>query len=132
MPDRSGRMPGWNLVLRFLLELAALAGLAFAGWQLADGALSVVLAVVLPLAAAVAWGVFAVPGDPSRGGAAPVPVPGAVRLALELLVLGGGAVAVGVAGAPVLAAVLGALIVLHLAFSGGRLRWLLRQRGEVR
>jgi hypothetical protein len=120
-------MPAWNLVLRFLLELAALAGLAVAGWRLATGPLAIVLAVMLPLVAAVCWGVFAVPDDPSRSGNAPVPVPGAVRLALELLVFGGGAAAIAVAGAPIIAAGFGALIVLHLAFSGPRLRWLLRQ-----
>lgn len=120
-------MPAWNLALRFLLEVAALTGLAFAGWRLADGSLAVVMAVVLPLLAAASWGVFTVPNDPSRSGRSPVPVPGAVRLVLELLVLGGGAAAVAVAGAPAFAAVMGALIVLHLAFSGHRLRWLLQQ-----
>jgi hypothetical protein len=128
MPERPGGMPAWNLALRFLLEVAALAGLAFAGWRLANGALSIVMAVTLPLVAAAFWGVFTVPNDPSRSGKSPVPVSGAVRLALELLVLGGGAVAVAVAGAPIVAAILGALIVLHLGFSGHRLRWLLRQK----
>jgi hypothetical protein len=125
--DHPGGVPAWNLVLRFLLELGALAGFAFAGWRLFDGPAAVVLAVLLPLVAAVAWGVFTVPDDPSRGGRSPVAVPGAIRLALELLVFFGGAVAIAVAGAPVVAAVFGALIVLHLAFSGRRLRWLLRQ-----
>jgi hypothetical protein len=121
-------MPGWNLALRFGLELAALASLAFAGWRLADGPAAIVLAIALPLVAAVAWGVFTVPDDPSRGGGSPVPVPGPIRLALELLVLLGGAAALAVAGAPVAAAVFGALVVLHLAFSGRRLRWLLQRR----
>jgi hypothetical protein len=125
--DRPGGMPAWNLVLRFLLELAALAGLAFAGWRLFDGPAAVAMAVLLPLLAATVWGVFTVPDDPSRSGKSPVAVPGGVRLAVELIVLFGGAVAFAIAGAPVAAAVLGALIVLHLAFSGGRLRWLLRQ-----
>jgi hypothetical protein len=125
--DHPGGMPAWNLVLRFLLELAALAGLAFAGWRLFDGPVAILMAVLLPLLAATAWGVFTVPDDPSRSGKSPVAVPGAVRLAVELIVLFGGAVAFAVAGAPAVAAVLGALIVLHLVFSGRRLRWLLRQ-----
>jgi hypothetical protein len=123
-------MPGWNLALRFFLEIAALGGLAFAGWRLASGPLAIVMAVVLPLIAAASWGLFAVPGDPSRNGNSPVPVPGGVRLVLELLVLGGGAAAVAVAGAPAVAAVLGTLIVLHLVFSRDRLRWLLRHHEE--
>lgn len=121
-------MPGWNLGLRFLLELAALAGFFWLGWQVVDGPLGLVLAIVLPLVAATVWGVFAVPGDPSRSGAAPRPVPGVVRLVLELLVLGGGVVAFAVAGAGLVAVVLAGLIVVHLLFSAGRLRWLVRQR----
>jgi hypothetical protein len=121
-------VPGWNLALRFALELAAVIGFGYAGWRLADGALAVVLAIALPLAAATVWGVFAVPGDPSRSGHAPVPVRGAIRLVVELIVLAGGAVAWAVAGAPAVAIVLGVLIVLHLAFSGRRLGWLLGQR----
>ena len=127
MTEHPGGMPAWNLALRFFLEIAALGGLAFAGWRLASGPLAIVMAVMLPLTAAASWGLFTVPGDPSRSGNSPVPVPGAVRLVLELLVLGGGAAAVAVAGAPAIAAVLGALIVLHLAFSSHRLRWLLQQ-----
>lgn len=127
MIDHPGATPAWNLVLRFLLELAALAGFAFAGWRLFDGRAAVVMAVLLPLVAAVAWGVFTVPDDPSRSGKSPVAVPGAIRLALELLVFFGGAAAFAVAGAPVVAAVFAALIVLQLAFSGRRLRWLLRR-----
>jgi hypothetical protein len=125
--EHSGSMPAWNLVLRFLLELAALAGLAYAGWRLFDGPVAVVMAVLLPLLAATVWGVFTVPDDPSRSGKSPVAVPGVVRLAVELIVLFGGAGAFAVAGAPIAAAVLGALIVLHLAFSGRRLRWLVQQ-----
>lgn len=118
-------MPGWNLALRFVLELAALFGLGFAGWRLAHPIVGIGLAVL----AAVAWAVFAVPNDPSRGGKAPRPVSGAVRLALELLVLGGGAVGFMIAGAPIVGLVLAALLALHLAFSPQRLRWLLQQKG---
>jgi len=38
----------------------------------------------LPLVAAVLWGTFAVPDDPSRSGQAPVPTSGILRLLLEL------------------------------------------------
>ena len=73
-------MAAWNLGLRFGLELAALAGFGIAAWRLADGAWRWAAAIGVPLAAAVFWGVFNVPGDPSRSGEAPVVVPGVVPL----------------------------------------------------
>ena len=51
-------MPAWSLALRFVLELAALVGLALLGLAYPPHALAVVLAVVLPVAGGVAWGVF--------------------------------------------------------------------------
>jgi hypothetical protein len=121
-------MPGWNLGLRFVLELAAFTGFAWAGWHLADGFLAVALTLALPFAAAAVWGLFNVPGDPSRSGKAPAPVPGWLRLLLELLILLGGAACFALFGAPAVGAVLGVLIVVHLAFSMKRTRWLLMQR----
>ena len=82
-----------NLTLRFLLEVAALVGLGLWGWSLSVGVVALTLATTFPLSAAIAWGTFNVPGDPSRSGNAPVPVPGAVRLVLELAVLATGAAA---------------------------------------
>ncbi|GIG57990.1 hypothetical protein Lfu02_23620 [Longispora fulva] len=120
-------VPPWNLALRLCLELAALAGFAWAGWHLASGVLAVLLAVLGVLAGATLWGVFAVPGDPSRNGKAPVPVPGVVRLLIELLVLFGGPVAFVACGAPAVGWALVALNLLHHAFATPRLRWLVRQ-----
>ncbi|TPI23863.1 YrdB family protein [Mesorhizobium sp. B2-1-8] len=117
----------WNLTLRFLLELAALLGLGMAGWSLSDGAWRWVLAIALPLASAAAWGTFAVLNDPSRSGRAPVPVPGAVRLALEFVVLFGGAAGFHVAGHTAMGIIMAVLIVITYAFSLDRLAWLLRQ-----
>ena len=119
------RMPGWNLALRFGLELAALAALAMAGWALASGPSRWAAAAALPLAAAAAWGVFNVAGDPSRSGAAPVAVAGWLRLVLELAILGGGALAFAVSGQPILGAGLAVLVVLQYATSWARVRWLL-------
>ncbi|AZO57571.1 MAG: DUF2568 domain-containing protein [Mesorhizobium sp.] len=117
----------WNLTLRFLLELAALLGLGMAGWSLSDGAWRWVLAIALPLAAAAAWGTFAVLNDPSRSGRAPVPVPGAVRLALEFVVLFGGAAGFHLAGHAATGIIMAVLIVISYAFSLDRLAWLVRQ-----
>lgn len=119
----SGQMPGWNLVLRFLLELAAWTGFAWGGWQLGSWPLGMGLLVLT----VVLWGVFNVPNDPSRGGRAPVAVSGPVRLVIELLVLGGGAVMFWLGGAPAIAIGLAVLNVVHHAFALNRIRWLLRQ-----
>ena len=75
-----------NLALRFLLEIAALVAIGYWGWTQHTGVLRFVLAIGGPVLAAVLWGTFAVPDDPSRSGKAPVAVPGIIRLALELAI----------------------------------------------
>ena len=117
----------WNLTLRFFLELAALLGLGTAGWSLSSEVWRWVAAPVVPLVAAILWGTFAVPNDPSRSGRAPIPVPGAARLVLELAILFGGAIGFYVAGYKTVAIVVALLIVVSYAFSLDRLRWLLKQ-----
>ena len=118
-------MTAANLALRALLELVALAALAALGWQVGSGAAAWGLAVLFPLCAAVVWGVFNVPGDPSRSGAAPVVVPGGIRLLLELVLF---ALAIGalllVLG-PLAAVGFAGLVVLQYALSRDRIRWLL-------
>jgi hypothetical protein len=57
-----------NLVIRFLLELSALMAMGFWGWNQGKGAFRFVLAFGIPIIAALVWGVFAVPDDPSRSG----------------------------------------------------------------
>ena len=117
-------MAGWNLALRFGLELAALAGLAIGAWTLASDGSRWIAVVALPLAAAVIWGTFNVLDDPSRSGAAPVEVAGWTRLAIELLILGGGAAAVAIAGRPNVAIVLVLLVALQSITSWSRIEWL--------
>lgn len=119
-------MVGWNLALRFLLELAALTGLAAAAWKLGSGPGRWIVAVVVPLAAAVVWAVFNVLDDPSRSGAAPVEVDGVVRLALEIAILGGGAAAVAFAARLELGMLFALAIVGHYLFSLDRIVWLAR------
>lgn len=117
-------MSPWNLGLRFMVELAALAGLAAAGTAM-NGWLQWPAAVALPLLAAAAWGTFNVPGDPSRSGRAPVAVSGRARLAVEALVLGGGIAGWWIAGLAAIALAMSAALAVHLAFSTKRLAWLL-------
>ncbi len=119
-------MPGWTLALRFLLELAALAGLAMLAWEVAPEGQRWLAALVLSMAGAMAWGLFNVPDDPSRSGKAPVAVPGLARLALELALLFGGAVGWLAGGQAPIGLVLVALILFHYATTIPRVRWLLK------
>ncbi|WP_199523787.1 YrdB family protein [Micromonospora craterilacus] len=96
-------MRGANLALRFLLELAALAALAYGGWQ-AGGAWwsRLLLAVLAPTLAAVIWGRWVAPKakhlltDPAR-------------LVPEWVVFGAATAALFATGHPVLGAVLALL-----------------------
>lgn len=110
-----------NLAFRFLLEIAALTGFALyahAGWGL-------MVAILTGVGVAVLWGVFNVPGDRSRSGEAPVAVPGALRLMLELAILLGGGMALLDRGSetPGIALIVATLV--HYTVSRQRLRWLL-------
>ncbi len=118
-------MAPWNLALRFGLELAALGGLALAGWHLASGPARVFTVVAVPVVAAVLWGVFNVRDDPSRSGSAPVEVTGLSRLAVELIILGGGMAGFAIAGFTGLAAVIAALTIVHYVASRRRVAWLI-------
>ncbi len=54
-------LKGSVLLFRFLLELAALAAVAYWGWHVSDGPVRYVAAIVTPIAFATAWGLFASP-----------------------------------------------------------------------
>lgn len=110
-----------NLLLRLLLEIAALILLGMWGWETAGW----LLGFGLPVLAATLWGVFNVPDDPSRSGKAPVAVPGWLRLLIELAIFATAALAAGsILGMwPTLFFVL--LVVGHYLLSLGRIRWLL-------
>lgn len=116
-----------NLGVRFLLELAGLAAMAYWGRQQSDGLLRFVLAIGIPVLAAALWGTFAVPGDRSRSGGAPVPVPGIVRLILELAFFAFAVWALYDAGLVTSSIGTGIVVVLHYAVSYDRVGWLLRQ-----
>ncbi|MFB8280759.1 YrdB family protein [Nocardia colli] len=112
------------LAIRFLLELVAIASFGIYGWRAFDSPWKFLLVVLLPLVAAAAWGTFAVPGDPSRSGNAPVAVPGLVRLIVELAVLGGGAAALWAASLPRWALISALVLVIYQALAYDRLLWL--------
>ncbi|WP_455199123.1 YrdB family protein [Kaarinaea lacus] len=117
-----------NLAVRFLLELTALAAFAMWGWSRAEGALQFVLALALPVIAAALWGAFAVPGDPSRAGHAPVALPGVVRLVLELVFFSLAAYALYSTSQAIAGWVFGVIVILHYLVSYKRILWLVRQK----
>jgi hypothetical protein len=116
-----------QLALRFGLELGALIGIGRWAALLSDGPMAYAAGVGVPLAAAVAWGTFAVRGDPSRSGNAPVPVPGTLRLALELLVFLAGAIGFAVRQNFIVCGIFVAVLAAHHAATRARIRWLIEQ-----
>jgi len=115
-----------NLAVRFLLEIIALAALG--AWARAQfqGALGIILMVLIPLLAAIAWGTFNVKGDPSRSGKAPVPVPGVIRLLLELVFFGSATWALFALN-PTYGWIFGTVTLLHYVLSYDRILWLLKR-----
>jgi len=116
-----------NLAVRFILELAAWGAMGYWGWRQGEGPFRFVLAIGLPVIAAVIWGTFAVPNDPSRSGRAPVPVPGLVRLAIELATFGFATWALYDSGNTTLSLIFAAIVIVHYVVSYDRVAWLVRQ-----
>ncbi len=113
-----------NLTLRFILELVALFAIGYWGWTQHEGILRLILAVGIPLIAAVVWGTFRVPNDP---GVPPIQVSGLLRLLLEILFFG---LAVGLlfaAQQPAPALIFGGIVLFHYLISYDRVIWLLSQ-----
>ena len=118
----------WVLSLRFGLEVGSLIAMgAWARRAAGPGALGWAAAVASPALAAVLWGTFAVPGDPSRSGKAPVRVSGGLRLLIEMGVFFAGAASLAsLQWWPWFDAFIAAFVVHH-AGARQRLQWLLRQ-----
>jgi hypothetical protein len=96
-----------NLALRFLLELLALAALAY--WGVHTGgspAADVALGAGAPLAAASLWARYAAPRSARR-------LRGPARAGVELSVLGAGALGLAAAGHPLLAAAFAAVVLIN-------------------
>ncbi len=116
-----------NLTLRFLLEVVALVGIGYWGWTQGEGFVRILLAFGLPGIASALWVTFAVPNDPSRSGYAPVPVPGIVRLLLEVSIFGLGTYLWYAADQPTIALLMLIALIIHHIASYDRLAWLLQQ-----
>lgn len=117
-----------NLLLRFLLEITALVVTGIWGYQLSDSWFRILLAILFPLLFAGLWGIFAVPGDPSRSGKTVIPTPGKARLVLELILFSAATGMISGLGYPTLSWIFGGVVLLHYIFSYDRISWLLNRR----
>ena len=115
-----------NLTLRFILELAALFAMGYWGWTQHEGLVRWLWVISAPLIAAILWGTFAVPNDPSRSGHAPIPTPGTVRLFLELSIFAVGAIALIASQQKPAGMVLAIVVLFHYVISYDRILWLFR------
>lgn len=120
-----------NLAVRFLLEVAALVAIGYWGFDQHSGIWRFIFGIGGPVVAAALWATLAVPDDPSRSGRAPVPVPGVLRLLLELSLFGFAVWALYDAGSPILALILASITIVHYALSYDRVAWLIRQSGAT-
>ena len=116
-----------NLAIRFLIELSTLLTMGVWGWRQSEGWLWFILAFGIPIIFAVVWGTFAVPNDPSRSGKAPIPVPGIVRLLLELAFFAVGTWALYQMEYQLLSLSFGTIVVVHYLVSYNRVGWLIQQ-----
>lgn len=95
-----------NLILKFLLELAAFAAFAIWGADVGSGAFAVVLAIAAPLVAVLLWARFAAPRSAHR-------LPPSTRIPFELGVFLLAALALLTAGHAAAAIIFAALVVLN-------------------
>jgi hypothetical protein len=101
-----------NLGLRFGVELASLAALAYWGWHDSETtAIKVILAIGAPAVWAVLWGLFASPR-------APVPLHPATRVAFEVAAFGAAVIALADAGRPGLGLLLALLCTVNRILIG--------------
>jgi hypothetical protein len=116
-----------NLGLRFALEMTALLAMGVWGSRQGEGVLSVAVALGVPIFAAALWGTFAVPGDPSRSGKAPVPVAGMIRLVYEIGFFSFATWALFNIGSATLSLAFGVVIIVHYVLSYDRVKWLVQR-----
>jgi len=117
-----------NLALRFLLEMAALVIYGYWGWHVSGGPIRYLLTLGLPLAAAVLWGTFRVPEDSSSSGKALVPIPGILRLLLELVFFSLAAYLLKITGREGLGWIFAGAVFIHYLLSYDRIWWMIKQK----
>jgi len=96
-----------NAAVRFLVELCALGALGYWGFRAGSAAaVKIALGIGIPVLATVVWMIFGAPGAPRQ-------LPGLRRLVLEVLILGGAALALYAAGSHVLALAFAAVVLVN-------------------
>jgi len=96
-----------NLAVAFLLELCALAALAFWGFTVGETTLmKIILGLGAPIIAAVLWGMYAAPKAVRK-------VSVQVKFAVEVLVFGSAALGLALAGQGTLAIVFVAAVIIN-------------------
>jgi len=116
-----------NLAFRFIIEIAALIFIGIWGWQIGEGLVKYIMAIGIPIVIAAIWGIFNVPGDPSRSGKAPVPVPGFLRLFIELSIFSLAIWTIFYLESNNLACIFAAMIVIHYVLSYDRILWIIKK-----
>jgi len=74
---------------------------------------------------AIIWGTFRVPNDASASGKAPIPIPGILRLVIELSLFSFAVWGLFQTGKETLGWILGILVVIHYLISYDRCIWLI-------
>jgi hypothetical protein len=121
IPSGYPPIPAIHLAIRFILEIAMLAGVWMAGthvWGYPGAILGVLAAMAL-------WGVFGALGDGSRG-APVVPTPGQLRLLLEIALFGIAAYGYWVEWSRAASETFLTISILHYAITWERQWWLIR------
>jgi hypothetical protein len=113
-----------NLGLRFILELAGLFAMGYWGWTQHEGLTRFVWTLGLPLGAALIWGIFRVPGDPSD---APVAVPGIIRLVYEIMYFFVAVWALNASQRQNWGLILAMVTIFHYLLSYDRISWLIKR-----
>lgn len=116
----------FNLIGRFLLEVFAYLSMALLGFFLTDSILRWGFAIFIPVTLAIPWTYINVPGDPAREGKALIPVPGIIRLLIELLYFSFGVFASYYVMGEIVAFIFFGLLAVHYLISYDRVLWLLK------
>ncbi|HDX9611332.1 TPA: YrdB family protein [Bacillus toyonensis] len=97
----------FNITLRFMLELCVLGIVGYWGFRVATiTAIKITLAIILPIAVAVIWGLFGAPHGEWE-------VQGILHVLLEIIMLGVGIAALYHLKHPILASGLAIIIVVN-------------------
>ncbi len=110
-----------------MLEVVALIYIGWFGSTIGSGWLSFFSAAGLVVLIALLWGVFNVPNDPSRSGKAPIPVPGIIRLALEICIFLFATFAIVEISGGWFAIIFASVLIAHYIHTKDRVLWLLKQ-----